>query len=158
MLIDYSYKLFFQVEEVPPPEQIKEKWKEFPADSVIKVAFNDLLGKKWKISIPTGMAAEDLNQLFDWLSEFIKLYSGEVIIFDPQLGRNIDFENDLQELIFSILQHDKWIIENVGGSSLSSAHDDYELIPGRTKIVLIFAVFLVALYFFTNFLLGIYFS
>ncbi|MDA3864462.1 MAG: hypothetical protein PF689_11415 [Deltaproteobacteria bacterium] len=158
MLIDYTYKLFFKVEEVPSQEKIKEKWEEFPAESFIKIDFNDFLGKKWKIDIPTGMAAKDLNQLFDWFIELIKIYPGEVIIFDPQLGRNIVLENDWEEVVFSVLQHDKWIIENVGGSSLSSAYDDYEIIPGRTKAILFFGVFLVALYFFTHFLLGIYFS
>ncbi len=111
----------------------------------------------WEGSLSLGHTKADLQKLVKWLREELpKIFAGKISLYDPQLGRPVLLERDEEEWITSVCKHDAWVLSNVGGDTLHVEEPRLEM-PARTKMLIWFALLLVALYFLTNFGLSLYF-
>lgn len=154
----YEYQFFLNIEipaggasepELPPPPQeIHVHLTRRPDSRGAHV---------WEGSLQLGHSKADLQKFVKWMQEELpKSFPGKISLYDPQLGRAILPERDEEEWVNSVCKHDAWILSNVGGDSLHVEEPRIEL-PARTKMLIWFALLLLALYFLTNFGLSLYF-
>ncbi len=154
----YEYQFFLNIEipaggapepELPlPPQEIHVRLTRRPDSRGAHV---------WEGSLQLGHSKADLQKFIKWMREEIpKSFPGKISLYDPQLGRAILPERDEEEWVTSVCKHDAWVLSNVGGDSLHVEEPRIEL-PARTKMLIWFALLLLALYFLTNFGLSLYF-
>ncbi|PKN44680.1 MAG: hypothetical protein CVU59_11080 [Deltaproteobacteria bacterium HGW-Deltaproteobacteria-17] len=111
----------------------------------------------WEGSLSIGHSRAELQIFAKWMREELpKTFAGKISLYDPQLGRSLFMERDEEEWVESVCKHDAWILSNLGGDSLHVEEPRIEM-PARTKMLIWFALLLVALYFLTNFGLTLYF-
>ncbi len=154
MVSTYNYSLFLRNKKGDLPQKLPS-----PPDALkIRVQPEKREGEviSWLILLPMGLSREQLVDLLEWLSLVVEEQGGGTL-YDPQLGQPLDLDRDDEHLIHSVERHDRWILENLGGESVSSPDTYAPLLPTRTKVILWFGAGVVLLYFLTHLLLNSYF-
>jgi hypothetical protein len=133
---------------------------EIPEDFKITCSkLDDKKEKGWSFDFEVGVKKIILEEFIEWLKKDYLPNIGKYKIFDPHQGKVIDLKKEKFELIDSILKHDHWVLNNIGGQSASS----YEHIKPtyfNRKVVLMFylLLILVGVYLLANFSLDLFFS
>ena len=158
MTSTYDYQIYLNIQkldeeitepELPAlPEGIHARLKRQPDTRQTRV---------WEGTLSIGHSKAELKIFVKWMREELpKIFSGKISLYDPQLGRSLFMERDEEEFVESVCKHDAWILSNLGGDTLHAEEPRIEM-PARTKMLIWFALLLVALYFLTNFGLTLYF-
>ncbi len=154
----YEYQLFFSIPKSDAP--VRPQLPCLPAGVQARMA--NLARRttgNGNDSLSMGHSRTELESLIKWFREDLASISTESVqVFDPQLGRQLFFhrDGDAQDFIDSVCKHDAWVLNHVGGDSLHVEPLDTGM-PVRTRMLLIFAGLLLALYLLTNFMLDLYF-
>lgn len=154
----YEYQLFFGFPKVSMHQ--RPQLPSLPAGIHAHITeIEDKDNWRWECSLSMGHSRTELESLVTWFQKDLSSISPEPMqVFDPQLGRQLFFhrDGDAQDFIESVCKHDAWVLNHVGGDSLH-VEPIQDGLPVRTRMLLIFAGLLLALYWLTNFMLDLYF-
>ncbi len=155
----YEYQLFFGIARTASAERPPLPALPAGIHAHIREAPETPDAWRWECALAMGHSRTELESLVKWFREDLAaLASDPPQIFDPQLGRSLFFhrDGDAQDFVDSVCNHDAWVLNHVGGDSLH-VEPISEGMPVRTRMLLILAGLLVALYLLTNFMLDLYF-
>jgi hypothetical protein len=152
----YNYSLFVRIKDSNDGITLESA----PEDLFLIIKPLKRHGSKsgWNILVPLGLSREKLADFLEWLEEIHDIFKEKFELFDPQQGFSIEPDKDGDELIEEIIKHDTWILDNIGGDSVSAISSDSGKMSGKSKLLFWFTGIIFGLYFLTKCSLSIYFS
>lgn len=154
----YEYQIFLNIRKTDGDNNWPDL-PELPGELRIRIHQEGDNARAWvySVSFAIGHARAELEEFVKWIAKTLEeMYPQRISLHDPQMGRPVTFPRDSVEWVDNVCRHDSWILSNIGGDSLHVEEYRFEL-PPRTKMILWFAVMLLALYLLTHFGLSLYF-
>lgn len=154
MVSTYNYSLFIRING----EKADLVLPKLPFEEIRLIEEHRSAKKRsLNLMVPLGLPRERIVDLLEWFEKLEELVTSYTL-FDPQLGRTLELPKDDEALLESILAHDAWILDNVGGDSYAPGDHETSLLPPRTKLLIWFVVIIIMLYFLTRLALSSYFG